>query len=100
MLTETIARRPFALGGFELNPGDVVPDEVAALLPPGRIKLLKEQGWLSERPVVDVAVHVDSTVIDLLAEQVARVDALEERIAALEARRGPGRPRKVENDGI
>jgi hypothetical protein len=97
-MTETVARRRFNIGGFELNPGDVVSDEVAALLPSGRMKQLVDQGWLSLRPVAGM-VGLDRLEV-LLAEQTARVDALEERIAALEARRGPGRPRKVEDDGV
>lgn len=84
MLTEKIARKPIAIGPYALKPGDVVPDDVGALLPPGRLQTLVDAGWVTERPVTDV---------DGLA---ARVAALEEKVAQLEARRGPGRPRKVE----
>lgn len=94
MLTEKIARRPMTIGAVALKPGDVVTDEVESLLPPGRVKTLMDQGWISERPVSGMA-GLDRLEA-LLDEQVARADALEERIAALEARRGPGRPRKVE----
>jgi hypothetical protein len=56
------------------------------------MKVLKDQGWLSERPVSS-GLGLDR-LESLLAEQQAQVDSLMERVAALEARRGPGRPRK------
>ena len=88
MLIQTIVRKPITIGPFALRVGDVVTDEAEALLPPGRMKTLKDQGWLSERPV-----GVDTDVM------VARLAMLEEKVAQLEARRGPGRPRKDESDG-
>lgn len=93
MLTEKIARKSLNIGAYHLNPGDVLDNEVEQLLPPGRVKVLMDQGWLSERPVVEVGFAVDTAILDRLAE-------LEARVAALEARRGPGRPRKDENSGI
>lgn len=89
MLVETIARKPITIGAVRLERGDVVSDAVEALLPPGRMKVLKDQGWLSERPVV-------SDPMVELSEALARIEALEAKVAQLEARRGPGRPRKVE----
>ena len=88
MLIQTIVRKPITIGRFALKTGDVLPDEAEACLPPGRMKVLKDQGWLSERPL--------GQDTDALG---ARVLALELKVAALEARRGPGRPRKVEEDG-
>jgi hypothetical protein len=85
MLVETIVRKPITIGTVRLDRGDVVSDEVEALLPPGRMKVLKDQGWLAERPVVQ-----DTD------ELAVRLAVLEEKVAQLEARRGPGRPRKVE----
>lgn len=85
MLVETIARKPLTIGAVRLAPGDVVSDDIEALLPPGRMKVLKDQGWLSERPVAQ-----DTDAL------MARLAVLEEKVAQLEARRGPGRPRKVE----
>lgn len=84
MLTEKIARKSLSLGAYALKPGDTVPDDAAPL---GRVQVLMDQGWISERP----ADSVDATggLVDRIAE-------LEARIAALEARRGPGRPRKDE----
>lgn len=85
MLVETIVRKPITIGAVRLERGDVVSDEVEAQLPPGRMKVLKDQGWLAERPVAQDT--------DALA---ARLAVLEDKVAQLEARRGPGRPRKVE----
>jgi hypothetical protein len=87
MLVETIARKPLTIGAVRLNPGDVVSDDVEALLPPGRMKVLKDQGWLAERPI--------GQDTDELA---ARLAVLEEKVAQFEARRGPGRPRKIEEE--
>lgn len=87
MLVETIVRKPITIGTVRLDRGDVVSDAVEALLPPGRMKVLKDQGWLAERPVTQ-----DTD------ELAARVAALEEKVAQLEARRGPGRPRKIEEE--
>lgn len=89
MLTEKIARKPIAIGPYALQPGDVVPDAVGSLLPPGRLQTLVDAGWLAERPVV-----ADPMVE--LTEALRRIAALESKVAALEARRGPGRPRKEE----
>lgn len=85
MPAEKIARRPLTIGNVSLAAGDVVTDEVESLLPPGRMKVLVNHGWVSERPV-----QAD------LAEVLARLSMLEDRVNVLEARRGPGRPRKVE----
>lgn len=93
MPAEKIARKPLTIGQFALKPGDVMSDTVEALLPPGRVKVLMDQGWLAERPVVS------DPMVDL-SDALARIEALEAKVAVLEARRGPGRPRKVEDDGI
>lgn len=85
MLVETIVRKPLTIGAVRLERGDVVTDEVEAALPPGRMKVLKDQGWLAERPIAQ-----DTDAL------MARLAVLEEKVAQLEARRGPGRPRKVE----
>ena len=87
MLTEKIARKPLTIGPAALKPGDVITDEVGALLPPGRLQTLVDQGWISERPVTGML------GLDRLEQMVVE---LQERVAALEARRGPGRPRKEE----
>lgn len=92
MLTEKIARKPLSIGAVRLVPGDVVSDEVGSLLPPGRLQTLVDQGWLSERPVN--ASNQSGGSLDRLE---AMVIELQERVATLEARRGPGRPRKTDN---
>lgn len=91
MLAEKVARKPLTIGRFALKPGDVVSDEIEALLPPGRMKVLLDQGWLSERPV-----NASNQSGGSLDDMFARLAVLEEKVAQLEARRGPGRPRKVE----
>ena len=91
MLVETIVRKPITIGSVRLGRGDVVSDTVEALLPPGRMKVLKDQGWLAERPVV-------SDPMTDLSEALGRIEALEAKVAQLEARRGPGRPRKIEEE--
>lgn len=88
MLTEKIARKPLTIGVFALKPGDVVSDEVGSLLPPGRLQTLIDQGWITERPVATPVLGLDRL------EQM--IVELSERVDALESRRGPGRPRKVE----
>lgn len=94
MITEKIARKRLAVGRFSLEPGDTLSDEVEALLPPGRLKILVERGWLSERPVA-APLGLDRLEA-MVVEQQAQVDSLMERVVALESRRGPGRPRKDE----
>lgn len=83
MLIELVARKPIVIGEHRLNRGDVLTDEVAALLPPGRKNVLRDQGWLEDR-VVD--------------ESAGTIAALEARVADLEAQlrthRHAGRPPK------
>lgn len=114
MLVEHVVRKPFSAGPFKLDKGDPLTDEAEAYLPPGRVKVLKDQGWITERPIVQPA-GIDRELLDRIAElearpvvsdpmvelielfeALARIDALEEKVARLEARRGPGRPRKEE----
>ena len=79
-------RRRFSLGDFILEPNDVLTDEMRKQLPAGREHQLKDHGWLEERN------DTPETVL-------RRIDALEARVARLEAQstREPprrGRPRK------
>lgn len=90
MLAEKIIRKPIVIGDRRYTTGDVLPDEAADLLPRGRLKVLQDQGYVEERP------SADTSGVELLAELVARIDSLEERMEKVESRRGPGRPKKVE----
>lgn len=64
-----VAERKFSLGKNALKPGDVLTDEMVAELPPNRVETLKTIHFIREQTDEDLE---------------ARVDALEERIAALE----------------
>lgn len=74
------ALRDFSLGDQILTRGDPISPELQATLPLGRIETLKAQRYVQE----------------ITAESVLSraLDDLEQRVAALEKRRGPGRPRK------
>ena len=87
MLIETVVRKQINIGPFHFEMGDVLSNEAGNMLPPGRMKVLKDQGWLSDRPV-----GVDTDALG------ARLAVLELKVAQLEARRGPGRPRKDESE--
>lgn len=82
-----LARRQFSCGPYVLEPGDILTDEMAKVLPGGRVAQLKIHGWLEER--------VEN------AELLRLVQDLEARVARLEAQpdREPprrGRPPKIQ----
>lgn len=84
LAVEVVCRKPITVGPFRLDRGDLVTEEMAELLPPGRMKVLVDQGVFRERPLDKAA------LIELLDQRVA---ALEVQIAELVARRPPGRPK-------
>lgn len=71
-MTEKIARRPLDIGAYHLEPGEVLTDTVERILPPGRMKVLVDHGWIAERP---------AAADPRIAELEARIEALEERMA-------------------
>ena len=76
-----VATRKFSLGDQALAPGARIDPEVVAQLPRGRMETLKRAGLVRDDQAPD------------LAEELAE---LRGRVEALEAKRGPGRPRKEE----
>lgn len=81
MIIELVARKPLVIGPYKMNRGDVLTDEIAAELPPGRKNVLRDQGWLEDR-IIDKSA-------ELVATLEARIEALEERLAT---HRHVGRP--------
>lgn len=83
MIIELVARKPLVIGPFKLERGDVLTDEIADCLPPGRKNVLRDQGWLEDRVIDEAAGRI--------ADLEARIEALEQRLAT---HKHVGRPPK------
>lgn len=79
-----VAQRKFSIGERAFEPGDPVDADAQALLPRGRLEVLKRAGLVEERPgdLVDV--------LPLIAEELSD---LRERVEKLEARHASARKR-------
>lgn len=84
-----VARKPLSIGPFALNPGDVVTPEMQTHLPVGRLPQLVSGGFLDQK--------VEYAAAEEVAALRAEFAELRAVIATLTERRGPGRPRKIED---